>query len=295
MRFYQGGVVKLALLTLLISLHALTFAITGSAPENNQKYAFYYQFADKSLANTSFQGPNELVRAVPVQVLNTINLLLWKTVSNALPVAPEPYDREKHFGDWIVIKKNGNCLNVRALVLRRDSLSKVVMVPGKECFVQSGKWYDPYGNMQYTSAADIQIDHFVPLKHVYFSGGFQWDARTKCLYANYQGYRNHLVPVSGTENARKSDGTPYSYLPPNKSFTCNYLANWLKIKKIWNLALIPPEVQAIAAAFKENRCDAKLFNMNLDELVQQRKYMNDNYRLCDNASGGPKPMALGVR
>lgn len=275
----------------LFSLSALAVASpeasTGSAPENNQKYAYYYQFADKSLTSqNTFQAPSELVRVQASKIITAINLLYWNIVKRQLPIAPEPYDRKKHFGDWIVDGRKGNCLNTRAVVLVRESSVKVAMDPNDKCYVQSGNWYDPYSNKRYPAAKDIQIDHFVPLKHAYFSGGFKWDARTKCLYANYLGYRTHLLPVQGTENLKKGDATPYSYLPPNKGFICAYMANWLRVKKIWNLDLIPPETQAIAKAFKENNCKATDFNFSVQELIRQRKFMNDNYRLCENDTGG---------
>ncbi len=283
---------KLALLILLSAIGSWALITDGSAPENDRTYSFYYQFSDKSLTTTSFKSPSELVGSFVSSIPpagKTINLLLWSLVSKPLPVASEHYDRAKHFGTWIVDHRNGNCLNTRAVVLVRDSLSKVVMAPNNKCAVQSGNWYDPYGNKQYANASSVQIDHFVPLKHVYISGGFQWDQRTRCLYANYMGYRAHLVPVSGTENIRKSDATPYSYLPPNSSFICSYIANWLKIKKFWNLALIPPELQAISNAFTSNHCDLNQFNLSVDELIQQRNYMNANYKLCDNSPGNPVP------
>lgn len=291
----QGGAMSARLVMTFIILLATTMAkalaMAGAAPENNMKYSYYYQFADKSMVQAGFKNPAEViasaVRAVSSAPGQSINLLIWNLVSKQLPVPNMPYDRDKQFGTWIVDGRQGNCLNTRGMVLVRDSSSKVGLDPANRCYVQSGTWYDPYTNSQFKGANQIQIDHFVPLKHVYISGGFKWDARTKCLYSNYTGYRTHLMSVSATENMKKGDATPYSYLPPNRSFTCAYLINWLKIKKIWNLDLIPPETQAIANAFKANNCDATQFNMSIEELYAQRKYMNDNYRLCDNDVGGP--------
>ncbi len=269
---------------------ALTMAPTGSAPENNLKYSYYYQIADKSLAQVGFKSPAEIisssVRSLAPGQQPSINLMIWNLVSQPLPVPKERYDRAKHFGTWIVDGRQGNCMNTRGVVLKRDSLTSIGLDPTNRCFVKTGEWYDPYSNQRFGDAAQIQIDHFVPLKHVYISGGFQWDARLKCLYANYTGFKTHLLSVSSTENMKKSDATPYSYLPPNKSFTCAYLVNWLKIKRIWSLALIPPETQAIANAFKANNCDVNQFNMPVAELIEQRKYINDNYKLCDSDVGG---------
>lgn len=274
----------------LFSVWSRALTTGAAAPENNLKYSYYYQFADRSLRQTGFKNPAETIsaafRVVTQSPGQTINLLIWNLVSKQLPVPKEPYDRDRQFGTWIVDGRKGSCLNTRGVVLVRDSSSTVGLDPANRCYVQLGTWYDPYTNSQFKGANQVQIDHFVPLKHVYISGGFKWDARTKCLYSNYTGYRTHLMTVSATENMKKGDATPYSYLPPNRAFTCAYLINWLKIKKIWNLDLIPPETQAIGNAFKANNCDATQFNMSIEELYAQRKYMNDNYRLCDYDVGG---------
>lgn len=259
----------------------------GSSSENDQRYNTYYFFTDKpaNVRQQQFQNPanfaREALRATAAVVGNSMNLLVWQEYKKPLPVSPVSYDRRKHFGTWIVDGRNGNCLSVRAQVLVRDSRSQVGMVPGSKCVVGQGNWLDPYGNRVYSSAKDIQIDHMVPLKHAFIAGAWQWDAKVRCLYANYMGYRGHLVAASGTENQSKSDGTPFSYLPPNKNYVCTYLAEWLRIKLIWNLALIPPEVQAIANAYKKYSCSSTLFEVNLDELKAQRKWMQDNRNLCD--------------
>lgn len=255
-------------------------AVQGGAPENNVKYAYFYQFSDQSINTPRFQNPIDAIR-VSLPKLNSISLIMWNLISQQLPVPKEPYDRKKHFGDWIVDPRNGNCLNTRGVVLVRDSLSPVATDPFNRCLIAKGNWFDPYSHSSFKVSGDVQIDHVVPLKHAYISGGFKWDARVKCLYTNYRGFRDHLLVVKGSENMKKSDATPYSYMPPNREFACAYLINWLKIKKIWNLDLIPPETQAISKAFKDNNCDAKSFEMSLQELYQQRKYINDNYRLCD--------------
>jgi hypothetical protein len=254
------------------------------AKENNLKYTYYFQFTEPTVSRPNFKNPIEMVSLTAQTVAkprNSFSLLVWTLVSRMLPIPNETYDRKKHFGDWIIDDRNGNCMNTRSVVLKRDSLTNVGMDPVNRCSVENGTWDDPYSNLRLTTAKSIQIDHVVPLKHAYIAGGFQWDAKLKCLYANYLGYRNHLLAVLSVENMRKSDATPFSYLPPNKAYICSYLANWLKIKKIWNLALIPPEVQAIGEAFKENGCSAEQFNMDFAELIQQRQYIIDNHHMCD--------------
>jgi hypothetical protein len=278
---------KILILALGLSLKVYSAPpqFTGSAPENNQKYNNYYFFTDKTVTKNQFKNPTdfarETLRSVVVPITDRINLLVWQEFKQPLPVAPEAYDRRKHFGTWIVDGRTGSCLNVRGVVLVRDSKAQVGMVPGNNCTVAEGKWLDPYSNKLFNSSKDIQIDHMVPLKHAYISGGWKWDAKIKCLYSNYMGYKGHLVSASGFENQSKSDSTPYSYLPPNPAYVCTYLAEWLRIKLIWNLALIPPEVQAIANAYKKYSCSSSQFEVALQDLRAQRQWIQDNRNLCD--------------
>ncbi|MCB0370968.1 MAG: HNH endonuclease [Bdellovibrionales bacterium] len=259
-------------------------SFSGGAPENNQSYNHYYFFTNKTVSKNQFNPAafaSESLKAVVVAITDTMNLLVWQDIKQPLPTASEPYNRRKHFGTWIVDGRNGNCLNTRAEVLVRDSSDRVTMLPSNHCIVATGRWADPYGGRVFTSSKDIQIDHMVPLKHAYIAGGWKWNSKLRCLYANYTGYKGHLVSSAGPENQSKGDGTPYSYLPPNKAYVCTYLAEWLKIKLIWNLALIPPEVQAIANTYKKYHCSSNQFEVSLAELRAQRKWMLENRNLCD--------------
>lgn len=266
----------------------------GSASENGKVYNNYYFFSEKGLLTNQFQNPaafaSEAFRSTLPRMAEKYNLLVWQQFNQQLPVPNEAYDRKKHFGTWIVDSRTGGCINTRGLVLIRDSKTQVGMLPGNTCTVATGQWTDPYSNKVINSSVDIQIDHMVPLKHAYIAGGWKWDAKLKCLYANYMGYKGHLVSSSGVENQLKSDSTPYSYLPPNSGYVCTYLAEWLKIKMIWNLALIPPEAQAITAAYKKYKCSSTMFEVSLVELNQQRKWIKDNYNLCDYNSAPTYPI-----
>ncbi len=277
---------KILISVLLISFRSFSLVQpSGSAPENNQSYDHFYFFSDKTVDRHRFENPTEFasktIRAGLIPVTNQLNLLIWQEFHQPLPVPPVPYDRMKQFGNWIVDSRNGTCLNQRGIVLVRDSKDPVGLVPGNKCFVSQGKWLDPYSNRWFVQSKEVQIDHMVPLKHAYVTGAWKWDNKLRCLYTNYMGYRGHLVSASAFENLSKGDSTPYSYLPPNSNYVCTYLAEWLRIKLIWNLALIPPEIQAVANAYKKYNCSPMLFEVSLDELAAQRKWMNDNYNLCD--------------
>lgn len=48
-----------------------------------------------------------------------------------------------------------SCYNTRAKALVRDSLTQTVPVPADHCFIESGKWYDPYSGSVFANAQDI--------------------------------------------------------------------------------------------------------------------------------------------
>lgn len=205
------------------------------------------------------------------------NLLSLTKIKKQFPLPTQPYNRLKHFGTWIQDSKS--CLNTRGEVLRRDSKDNVSYTSGG-CSVADGNWHDPYSGQAFTSAADIQIDHLVPLKNAYMTGAFEWGYKKRCLYTNYMGNNFHLLAVQGRENLRKSDNSPDGYIPPNKAYVCQYLKEWLQIKLIWSLRMTPQEVATIQKSALDAKCDTKTFVVSADELKEQRRYMEDNAEIC---------------
>lgn len=208
-----------------------------------------------------------------------LSLLDWEHHTKDLPQPTKPYNRLKQYGPWADDHKDGTCHNTRAKALIRASESEVDF-SRSGCTVLRGKWQDPYSNRQYTDAMDLQIDHVVPLKNSYISGGWKWDANKRCLYANFLENEFHLLVVNGNDNMQKGDRTPEKYMPPNKAFACEYLADWLKIKLIWNLAMTPSEGRAISELAKENNCDEAALTMRVQDLHKQRQRILDNMQLC---------------
>lgn len=196
------------------------------------------------------------------------------------PLPKIAYDRREQFGPWVSPKDDGTCLNIRGLVMVRDSDGPVTYTPDG-CSVQSGAWKDPYTAKTFKSADDIQVDHFVPLKNAYMTGAHEWDANKRCLYANYMGNNFHLLAVNATENMSKGGSTPLEYIPPNRRYVCQYLKQWLAVKAIWNLRLTPPEAQAIQNVAIDNNCRRDYFQISAVELSEQRRYMRANQNLCN--------------
>jgi len=187
-----------------------------------------------------------------------------------LEKANSGYNRRDDFGGWIT---DGNsCLDTRAKALVRDDDPKTPVKYRDErgCAVVKGLWHDPYAGDDYKLAKAIQIDHVVPLKHVYVTGGKDWAPEKRCYYANFLHNGFHLLSVAGHENMAKGDKAPDQYMPPNDAFQCQYVANWMKVKAIWQLIATEDEVQAIEKVIQTHHCSDSKFAMTEDEIQAER-------------------------
>jgi len=236
-------------------------------------------------------GASELSSFVPeelfsgAEVFNAVragvlNLLQWTLHPQPPPMPSERYHRTWHFGRWINDPTDETCYNTRTKVLIRDSEGPVSFKERNHCLVESGDWQDPYAGMELRSSREIQIDHMVPLKNAYLAGAWQWNYQTRCTYANFLGNRFHLISASGRENMRKGDRGPDGYLPPNESYHCEYLENWLKVKLIWGLNMTPSEIQAIREDVRQSGCNPKNFRLSTAELAAQRELIREGSEAC---------------
>ena len=141
------------------------------------------------------------------------------------------YDR-KEWKHWVDQDKNS--LNTRQEVLKRDSTIDVSIYKNR---VIKGKWYDPYSGKIFYSPEKIDIEHLVPLKEAWSSGGANWDKIKKEKFANYLDNNYHLKAVDRRLNRQKGNKKPSQWLPENIEYRCEYLKNWIAIKKEWSLKI----------------------------------------------------------
>jgi hypothetical protein len=259
-------------------------ASTGQSAEPTEATEYYT--INEATTNAQVDPQQAAFRALSLyEVMADIksaalSLLRW-TLHAEAPVLPkEHYNRRLHFGRWINDPNDQTCYNTRAKVLLRDTESAVSYKATNPCVVDHGTWADPYTGSTFTDSHEIQIDHMVPLKDAYDSGAWEWNYQTRCLYANFLGNSFHLISSNGTENMRKGDSAPDEYVPPNKTYQCQYLENWLKIKLIWKLKMTPSEVNAIRQKVRDNNCDPSHFSLSDKDLRAQRSLISDTLGLC---------------
>ncbi|WP_442784802.1 GmrSD restriction endonuclease domain-containing protein [Arthrobacter sp. CG_A4] len=157
------------------------------------------------------------------------------------------YSRDQFGQAWADVDRNG--CDTRNDMLRRD-LTAPAFKPGtRDCVVLSGVLNDPYtatlinflrGNA--TSTA-VQIDHVVALSDAWQKGAQQLTPAQRLSFANDP---LNLLAVDGPANMKKSDGDAATWLPPNKSYRCTYVARQISVKASYTLWVTQAEHDAMA-------------------------------------------------
>ncbi len=157
--------------------------------------------------------------------------------------APKTNYARTQFGDgWATV---AGC-DMRNIILHRDMPGSAV---GPDCKVLSGTLNDPYTGKIIAfmrgadTSADVQIDHVVALSDAWQKGAQQLSADTRKKLANDP---LELLAVDGPANQQKSDGDAATWLPPNKSFRCQYVARQVAVKVKYSLWVTQAEHDAIS-------------------------------------------------
>jgi len=168
------------------------------------------------------------------------------TVLNSLSVkgraAKTGYTRAQ-FPTWSDLNRNG--CDTRNEILNRD-LTKVLFKAGtKDCKVTSGSLLDPYSGKVITfssTKSTIDIDHVVALSNAWQTGAAYFDKTKRQLIANDP---LNLLAVDFSLNRQKGDGDAATWLPPLKSYRCDYVARQIAVKAKYGLWVTQPEKIAI--------------------------------------------------
>jgi hypothetical protein len=157
------------------------------------------------------------------------------------------YEREQ-FGDgWVDTDRNG--CDTRNDVLARDLTGETFRPGTNDCVVLSGTLADPYSGRTIEfrrgedTSDDVQIDHVVALSDAWQKGAQGWDADRRTAFANDP---LNLLAVDGPLNMQKGDGDAATWLPPNTSYRCAYVARQVAVKAGYGLWVTRAERNAAA-------------------------------------------------
>lgn len=142
------------------------------------------------------------------------------------------YSRED-WNSWI--DGDLDCQNTRHENLQLESFVNVLFTKSDNCYVQSGKWFDPYNGEFFYFASNLDIDHFIPLYNAHLSGGWKWDVNKKTDFANSLLDPDILIAVKNSTNREKGASAPDKWKPQNMKYWCEYAFDWIRIKHEWGL------------------------------------------------------------
>ncbi|WP_208782812.1 HNH endonuclease family protein [Streptomyces griseorubiginosus] len=152
------------------------------------------------------------------------------------------YARERFGTAWA--DTDSNDCDTRDDILKRD-LKEVRFTSGS-CKVSYGLLpSDPYSGKEVTyrrGRSLVDIDHIVPLSDAWQKGAKYWDARKRIALANDP---LNLIAVDASTNRSKGDGDAATWLPPNKSYRCTYVAGQVAVKKKYGLWVTAAEKSAM--------------------------------------------------
>lgn len=155
------------------------------------------------------------------------------------------YSRDQFGQAWKDVEHNG--CGTRDDILQRDLTGETL--EGR-CKVLSGTLNDEYTGKtinfvrgQGTSMA-VQIDHRVALSNAWQTGAQQLSFDEREHLANDP---INLIAVDGPTNGAKSDGDAATWLPPVKSYRCEYVAKQVAVKVKYRLWVTQPEHDTIAS------------------------------------------------
>lgn len=170
--------------------------------------------------------------------------------------APKTDYRRANFGDgW---EQQVGC-DTRNYILNRD-LTDIKSISDTDCRVVSGVLNDPYTGKIINfirgedTSDDVQIDHVVALSDAWQKGAQNITYEQRVLFAN-DGL--NLLAVEGKANQNKSDSDSASWLPPNKTYRCQYVARQIAVKQKYKLWITQAEKTAMDRVLR-NCPDQKL-------------------------------------
>ncbi|MFD9033704.1 HNH endonuclease family protein [Streptomyces sp. NPDC059567] len=155
------------------------------------------------------------------------------------------YDRDEFGRAWmdtadgVPLARNG--CDTRNDLIRRDARN-LRFKDGSDCVVVAMTLQDPYTGKtiewRKSKAAEVQIDHVVPLSYSWQMGSSRWPVSKRKQFANDV---LNLIPVQGRANSAKSDSGPASWLPPARPIRCAYAVRFAQVATKYEMPVTAPD------------------------------------------------------
>ena len=176
-------------------------------------------------------------QAAPIEALVALNNLEVKGR------APKTGYARSQFPHWSDPDRNG--CDARNDTLKRDLTNISYKVGTRECKVIAGQLLDPFSGKVITfspTKAVIDIDHVVALSNAWQTGAAYFDKNKRSQIANDP---LNLLAVDAKLNRKKGDGDAATWLPPNKTFRCEYVGLQIAVKAKYGLWVTTAEKTAL--------------------------------------------------
>ncbi|MCI4010365.1 DUF1524 domain-containing protein [Brevibacterium sp. ZH18] len=138
-----------------------------------------------------------------------------------------------------------NGCDTRNDALRRDLRNITLKAGTNGCVVIKGTLKDKYKGETYAfdrSPNNIDIDHIVARSNAWQTGASKFDEDTLKEFGNDP---LNLLAVSSSLNRQKGDGDAATWLPPLKSYRCEYVSRQIAIKHKYDLWVVKAEKSAM--------------------------------------------------
>lgn len=164
-------------------------------------------------------------------------------------VFDNPSDRDKFFNpdDWpFDIDFDGDCQTTRTEILVATSTAPVSYTNPRNCEVRTGNWLDEYTGKEFSVAAQLGLDHIIPLKYAHSHGGDAWPQNKRVAFANDP---LNLILTDRKEINSKRERGPSRYLP-REQYQCDYVRQWQALADKYDLALANADKNRITVVLR---------------------------------------------
>ena len=162
------------------------------------------------------------------------------------------------FPHWSDPDRNG--CDARNDILKRDLTNITYKVGTRDCKVIAGQLLDPFSGEVLIFSSEkstVDIDHVVALSNAWQTGAAYFDKTKRSQIANDP---LNLLAVDAKLNRQKGDADAATWLPPAKSYRCEYVARQIAVKIKYSLWLTAPEKSAMSKILAS--CKVQLLPIN---------------------------------